>query len=33
LHFHYDDTIDRASRLTSLINEALADDQAKHKDD
>lgn len=32
LHFVYDESIERGARLSALIEEAVADDQAKHKD-
>lgn len=33
LHFHYDESVSRGARLSSLIDQALADDRKKHEDD
>ena len=35
LHFHYDESVSRGSRLSALINDAIATDQekAKNRDD
>lgn len=30
LHFLYDETLERGNRMSALIDQALADDQAKH---
>jgi ribosome-binding factor A len=32
LHFHYDESIERGSRLSSLIDDAIASDRDKAKD-
>ena len=32
LHFHFDDTVERGSRLNALINVAVSDDARKSKD-
>lgn len=32
LHFIYDESIERGARLSALIEEAVATDEAKHKD-
>lgn len=33
LHFHYDESIERGMQLSALIDQAVAEDQAKHHDD
>ncbi|SFM34810.1 ribosome-binding factor A [Ectothiorhodospira mobilis] len=33
LHFHYDDTQVRGARISALIDEAVAEDRARHGDD
>lgn len=33
LHFHYDESVARGARLSSLIDAALADDRKKHDDE
>ncbi|OOG22207.1 ribosome-binding factor A [Thioalkalivibrio denitrificans] len=33
LHFQYDDTQERGARLSALIDQAVAEDRAKHPDD
>jgi ribosome-binding factor A len=33
LHFFYDESIERGSHLSHLIDEAVASDQARHKED
>jgi len=33
LHFHYDESVTRGARLSSLIDQAVADDRKKHEDE
>lgn len=33
LHFHYDDTQERGARLSALIDQAIAEDRAHHRDE
>ncbi|HJV25731.1 MAG TPA: 30S ribosome-binding factor RbfA [Aromatoleum sp.] len=33
LHFHYDASVERGSRLSRLIDEVVRDDSARHTDD
>jgi len=33
LHFHYDASVERGSRLSQLIDEVVRDDNARHTDD
>ncbi|BAL24562.1 30S ribosome-binding factor RbfA [Azoarcus sp. KH32C] len=33
LHFHYDASVERGSRLSRLIDEVVRDDNARHTDD
>ncbi|PTD98148.1 30S ribosome-binding factor RbfA [Pseudothauera lacus] len=33
LHFHYDRSLEQGSRLSSLIDQVVREDQARHRDD
>ena len=33
LHFHYDSSVERGSRMSQLIDEVVREDDARHKDD
>lgn len=33
LHFHYDSSVERGSRMSQLIDRVVRDDDARHKDD
>ena len=33
LHFHYDSSVERGSRMSQLIDQVVRDDDARHKDD
>ena len=33
LHFHYDPSVERGSRMSQLIDQVVRDDDARHKDD
>lgn len=33
LHFHYDESVSRGAHLSSLIDQAIADDRKKHDDE
>ena len=33
LHFHYDSSVERGSRMSQLIDQVVRDDDARHKDE